>query len=80
MSDATWVFFGVLASSMVTFAVTIYKARRTGPESQVAIITVSDKLLTQLQTRIDKLEQRVTILETENDRYHRLYGPLPAIE
>lgn len=78
MGDATWVFLGVLATSLATFVVTAYKSRRNGPEHQVAIITVSDKLLTQLQTRIQRLEERVAALESENDRYHRLYGPLPV--
>tara|TARA_R110001632_G_scaffold1179_5_gene4801 strand:- start:7031 stop:7270 length:240 start_codon:yes stop_codon:yes gene_type:complete len=73
-----WLFLGAMVSAVITSAITLYRARLNGPDNQINSLTASDKLIGRLETRIDKLEERVEAMEAELDRYYALYGPLPS--
>ena len=77
MTEAMWLFLGAMISTVITSAITLYRARLNGPDNQINSLTASDKLIGRLETRIDKLEERVEAMEVELDRYYALYGPLP---
>lgn len=77
MTEAMWLFLGAMISTIITSAITLYRARLNGADNQINSLTASDKLIGRLETRIDKLEERVVLMETELDRYYALYGPLP---
>ena len=77
MTEAMWLFLGAMISTVITSAITLYRARLNGPDNQINSLTASDKLIGRLETRIDKLEERVEAMEVELDRYYDLYGPLP---
>ena len=78
MTEAMWLFLGAMISTVITSAITLYRARLNGPDNQINSLTASDKLIGRLETRIDKLEERVEAMEAELDRYYALYGPLPS--
>lgn len=78
MTEAMWLFIGAMISTVITSAITLYRARLNGPDNQINSLTASDKLIGRLETRIDKLEERVEAMEAELDRYYALYGPLPS--
>ena len=78
MTEAMWLFLGAMISAVITSAITLYRARLNGPDNQINSLTASDKLIGRLETRIDKLEERVEAMEAELDRYYALYGPLPS--
>ena len=78
MTEAMWLFLGAMISAVITSAITLYRARLNGPDNQINSLTASDKLIGRLETRIDKLEERVEAMEVELDRYYALYGPLPS--
>lgn len=78
MNEAMWLFLGAMISTIMTSAITLYRARLNGPDNQINSLTASDKLIGRLETRIDKLEERVEAMEAELDRYYALYGPLPS--
>lgn len=78
MTEAMWLFLGAMVSAVITSAITLYRARLNGPDNQINSLTASDKLIGRLETRIDKLEERVEAMEAELDRYYALYGPLPS--
>lgn len=78
MTEAMWLFLGAMISAFITSAITLYRARLNGPDNQINSLTASDKLIGRLETRIDKLEERVEAMEVELDRYYALYGPLPS--
>ena len=77
MTEAMWLFLGAMISTIITSAITLYRARLNGADNQINSLTASDKLIGRLETRIDKLEERVVLMETELDRYYALYGQLP---
>ena len=78
MTEAMWLFLGAMISTIITSAITLYRARLNGADNQINSLTASDKLIGRLETRIDKLEERVEAMEVELDRYYALYGPLPS--
>jgi len=78
MTEAMWVFLGAMISTVISSAITLYRARLNGADNQINSLTASDNLIGRLETRIDKLEQRVEAMEAELDRYYALYGPLPS--
>lgn len=78
MTEAMWLFLGAMISTIITSAIALYRARFNGPDNQINSLTASDKLIGRLETRIDKLEERVEAMEAELDRYYALYGPLPS--
>jgi hypothetical protein len=77
MNEAMWVFLGAVISTVVSSSISLYRSRINGPDNQIEALTASDKLIGRLETRIDKLEERVEAMEAELDRYYALYGPLP---
>ena len=80
MTEAMWVFLGAMISTIISSAITLYRARLNGPDNQINSLTASDKLIGRLETRIDKLDQRVEAMEAELDRYYALHGPLPPVD
>lgn len=78
MSGAAIGLITAVTSVLGTVAVTIWRGRGSGPETQATLVGASDLLMGRMLTRIERLESRVERLEQENDAYHRLYGPLPA--
>ena len=80
MTEAMWVFLGAMISTVINAAITLYRGRLNGADNQISSLTASDNLIGRLETRIDKLEQRVEAMEAELDRYYALYGPLPSVE
>ena len=66
MTEAMWLFLGAMISTVITSAITLYRARFNGPDTQINSLTASDKL-----------EERVQAMEAELDQYYALYGPLP---
>ena len=80
MSEAMWVFLGAMISTAISAAITLYRARLNGPDYKLKSLTASDKFIGRLEDRIDKLEQRVELMEAELDRYYALYGPLPPTD
>jgi|GEM_PF-4389658 len=77
MSEAVWVFLGAVISTIISSSISLYRSRLNGASNQIEALTASDNLIGRLETRIDKLEERVKAMEAELDRYHVLYGPLP---
>jgi len=80
MSEAVWVFLGAVISTIISSSISLYRSRLNGASNQIEALTASDNLIGRLETRIDKLEERVKAMEAELDRYHALYGPLPSKE
>jgi len=77
MSPLVSLLVGVASAALAAFA-TVFQYRRTAPSQQAQMLTASTVFLQQLQHRIQLLEDRVAVLETENDLYHMLYGPFPV--
>ncbi len=80
MNDSTWLFLGTALTIVIGGLVTVYNSRNSSPQIQATLVEAADGLITQFQIRLAALELRVGHLESENDAYHRLYGPLPLID